>query len=57
MNREERLNLIKHYKGYEIDFGMVPNGVTVFFEGEEVFFRTEKEAQAFIDTIEELYER
>lgn len=53
MNKEERLNLIKHYKGYEIDFGMVPNGVTVFFEGDEIYFATEKEAQAFIDEITE----
>ena len=47
----ERLNKIKKYKGYEIDAGMVSSGVTVFYEGEEIFFRTEKEAKEFIDKI------
>ena len=35
------------YKGYEIQpFG---NGFTVFFEGDEVYFETQEDAELFID--------
>lgn len=36
------------YKGYDYEpFG---NGFTVFFDGDEIFFDTEKEVQEFIDS-------
>ena len=41
----------ENYKGYEVDtFG---NGFTVFYQGDEVYFDTAKEAEAFIDEINE----
>lgn len=39
------------YKGYEIDTTTFENMITVFFEGDEIVFTSEKEAKEFIDEI------
>lgn len=40
------------YKNYSIEYNFYGKGeYTVFYEGDDLYFRTLKEAKAFIDTL------
>lgn len=43
---------MKEYKGYQIEYNVYGcNEYTVFFEGDDVWFKEEDEARDFIDRI------